>query len=115
MHKVAVGLFAVGLSQSVPLAPMAVDVVLGSAFIAAPEAAQQSSGQEERKPVDLNTADAETLQKVPGIGEALARRIIEFRNEHGPFEKVDDLLNVRGIGMTSLEKLRPHLTVKPVK
>jgi len=119
MQKVAVGMFAVGLALSVPLAPMVVDIVLGSALVAVPDAVpdagQQSSGQEEKKPVDLNTADAETLQKVPGIGEALARRIIEFRNEHGPFEKVDDLLNVRGIGTTSLEKLRPHLTVKPNK
>ena len=115
MQKVAVGLFVVGLALSVPLAPMAVDVVLGSALVSVPEVVQQTSGQEEQKPVDLNTADAEALQKVPGIGESLARRIIEFRNEHGPFEKIDDLLNVRGIGTTSLEKLRPYLTVKPSK
>ena len=68
--------------------------------------------QAEIRPVDVNAATADELQKVPGIGEALARRIIEFREEHGPFQKIDDLLNVRGIGATSLEKLRPYLVVK---
>jgi competence protein ComEA len=71
-----------------------------------------TTGQQERQPIDVNTATAEDLQKVPGIGEALAGRIIEFRQEHGRFEKVDDLLNVRGIGTASLEKLRPFLVVK---
>jgi len=70
------------------------------------------AAQEEIRPVDVNSATAEDLQKVPGIGEALARRIIEFREEHGPFERIDDLLNVRGIGTASLEKLRPYLAVK---
>jgi len=64
--------------------------------------------------VDINTASAEDLKKVPGLGEALAQRIVAFREEHGRFEKVDDLLNVRGIGVTSLEKLRPHLIVEKI-
>lgn len=76
------------------------------------EVQQQQQAQAEIEPVDINTATAEELQKVPGIGEALARRIIEFREENGRFEKVDDLLNVRGIGVTSLEKLRAYVVVK---
>lgn len=68
--------------------------------------------QAERPPIDVNTATAEELEEIPGIGEALAGRIIEFRQEHGPFEKIDDLLNVRGIGAASLEKLRSYLVVK---
>lgn len=79
---------------------------------AAPQQAQQAQAQAERQPIDVNTATAEDLQKIPGIGEALASRIVEFRQEHGPFQKIDDLLNVRGIGATSLEKLRPYLVVK---
>jgi competence protein ComEA len=59
--------------------------------------------------VDVNTATIEELVKVPGIGDALAARIVEFRTKNGPFERVDDLLKVRGIGEKSLEKLRPHL------
>jgi comEA protein len=74
---------------------------------------QQQQQGEQRELIDINTATSEQLQRVPGIGETLARRIIEFRTEHGPFEKVDDLLNVQGIGTTSLDKMRPFLTVKP--
>lgn len=74
--------------------------------------AQSAGAQEERQPIDVNAATAEDLQKVPGIGVALSQRIIEFRQEHGRFETLDDLLNVRGIGTTSLEKLRPFLVVK---
>ena len=72
----------------------------------------QEQSQNEPKPIDVNTATAEELQSVPGIGETLAKRIVEFREEHGLFEKVDDLLNVRGIGVASLDKLRPFLMIK---
>ena len=80
---------------------------------AAPQTALQRGGQEqgERKPVDVNKATVEQLQEVPGIGPALAQRIVDFRTEHGLFEKVDDLLNVRGIGTTTLDKLKPYLTI----
>lgn len=63
------------------------------------------------RPVDVNAADEARLQTVPGIGPALAKRIVEFRAQHGPFKNVDDLLKVRGIGEKSLAKLRPFLTV----
>ncbi len=63
------------------------------------------------EPVDVNRADEEQLQTVPGIGPATARRIIDWRTEHGSFERLEDLLNVRGIGVTTLEKLRPYVTV----
>lgn len=66
-------------------------------------------------PVDLNRADAAGLMSVPGIGPALADRIVAFREEHGPFRRVEDLLKVRGIGERSLEKLRPYLTVGGAK
>lgn len=59
--------------------------------------------------VNVNTATAEQLQLLPGIGPALAKRIIEFREANGPFEKVDELVAVRGIGEKSLAKLRPYV------
>ena len=71
-----------------------------------------ASGQQAAVKVDLNSANTSELQTVPGIGEAIAIRIVEFRQQHGVFERVDDLLDVRGIGVQSLEKLRPYLTVK---
>ena len=61
--------------------------------------------------VDLNTASREQLMQNKGIGPALADRIVEFRKEHGPYRRVEDILKVRGVGEKSLAKLRPHLKV----
>jgi competence protein ComEA len=63
--------------------------------------------------VNINAADSETLQTLPGIGPVMADRIIEYRDEHGPFPTVEDLINVKGIGEVTLEKLRPLVTVGP--
>ncbi|MFQ5743735.1 MAG: ComEA family DNA-binding protein [Acidobacteriota bacterium] len=76
---------------------------------------QASAQKSAAKQVEVNSASLEELQTVPGIGAALAQRIIDFREEFGPFERLDDLLNVRGIGERYLERLRPHLTVKKPK
>src|SRR5262245_18625165 len=60
-------------------------------------------------PIDLNAADESRLTAVPGIGRELARRIVEHREEKGPFRAVDELRSVRGIGPAILERLRPFL------
>lgn len=61
--------------------------------------------------VNVNMADAATLDTLPGIGEVLAQRIIDHREAHGPFASVDDLISVSGIGEVTLEELRPLVTV----
>jgi competence protein ComEA len=61
--------------------------------------------------VDVNRADAKELAKLPGIGEQVAKRIIAYREENGPFEKLEELMNVRGIGEKTFLKLEPHLTL----
>ena len=61
--------------------------------------------------VDINKASVEQLVTIPGVGEATARRIVAFREEHGPFRRVEDLMKVKGIGEKSLEKLRPYVKV----
>ncbi len=61
--------------------------------------------------VDLNRADAATLQTLPGIGPVLAERIVQRREEVGPFERVDDLTTVSGIGTQVLDGLRERATV----
>ena len=75
----------------------------------------EQRSEQEIEPIDINAATAEELNEVPGIGPVMAARIIEFRTEHGPFKRVDDLLDVSGIGVRSLERLRPYLTVKSEK
>jgi competence protein ComEA len=61
--------------------------------------------------IDLNRADRAQLLQVPGVGDSLAGRIEAYRRQHGPFESVNDLRHVNGIGPTTLERLRPWLHV----
>ena len=63
------------------------------------------------KPVNINTANSEELQQVPGIGPATAEKILQMRKSYGAFKSVDDLLAVRGLGPKRLEKMRKYLTV----
>jgi competence protein ComEA len=51
------------------------------------------------------------LETLPGVGPVLAQRILEFRDEHGPFQTIEDLLDVPGIGEAKLASLREHLIV----
>jgi competence protein ComEA len=61
--------------------------------------------------VNLNTATIDQLESLPGIGPALAQRILDYRQEHGPFRSVEDLTNVSGIGDKRLADLRSKVTV----
>ncbi len=63
--------------------------------------------------VDLNRATAEDLETLPGIGPVLAERIVAHRRHAGPFERVEDLRSVKGIGKKTLEKIRPMVNVTP--
>lgn len=64
--------------------------------------------------VNINTATAEELKALPGIGAAKAKAIVEYREQHGAFKTVDELDNVKGIGPALLEKIRPEATVSGV-
>jgi competence protein ComEA len=61
--------------------------------------------------VNINTATLDQLETLPGIGEVLAQRIIDYREENGPFGSVEDLLDVSGIGDATLAELKPLITV----
>lgn len=61
--------------------------------------------------LNINTATADELQQIPGLGPALAQRIVDYRNEYGQFASTDDLLNVSGIGNEKLSTIVPYLTV----
>ena len=63
--------------------------------------------------VDINQADWPELTQLPAIGETLARRIVQSRQQGGPFRDLDDLRRVRGIGPKTLETMRPYLRPMP--
>ena len=62
--------------------------------------------------ININTADETELQKIKGIGPAISKRIIDFREQNGNFESIDDIKKVRGIGEKTFEKMKDSITVK---
>jgi competence protein ComEA len=84
--------------------------------------ARQASGTQSAPPpaaapaiVNLNTATAAELEKLPGVGPATAARIVEYRQKNGAFKKAEELMNVRGIGEKTFLTLKPLVTVTPPK
>ena len=67
--------------------------------------------QDRVPPVDLNTATAEELDTLPGIGESLARRIIAYREANGPFGSIEEIMEVSGIGEAKFAELEDRVTV----
>jgi len=61
--------------------------------------------------VNINAASATELEALPGVGEVIAQRIVDYRTANGPFGSVDDLLDVSGIGEVTLEDIRDLVTV----
>ena len=65
----------------------------------------------EKEPVDINTATASELEDLIGIGPTLAQAIVDYRDRHGPFSSVEELLEVSGIGEGKLDGIRDDITV----
>jgi competence protein ComEA len=80
---------------------------------ATPRAEAESAPREADSPavINLNTATAEQLDTLPGVGPATAESILAYRKENGGFKSIDELLAVRGIGPKKLEKMRPFLAL----
>jgi len=62
-------------------------------------------------PININTADKEEFMALPGIGEVLAGRILAYREEHGNFSHVTQMMNVEGIGQTRMEIILDYVTI----
>jgi len=70
------------------------------------------SPQIEVELVDINSAQFDELDKLPGIGPTTAQKIIDYRDENGPFARIEDIVNVPGIGATTYESLKDLITVE---
>jgi competence protein ComEA len=103
MRIVMVVLLILGLGAAAPAAQ-------GTPRRPTPAAKASASG-----PLNLNTATVAQLETLPGIGKSTAERILEYREKSGGFKKIEDLMNVRGIGEKSFLKLKPLVMVSAGK
>ena len=100
-------------SLGVVLMVLALTVPMGAAQQSTerPSAAKETMAS----PVNLNTATVAQLESLPGIGARTAERIVEYRQKNGSFKKIEELMNVQGVGEKSFLKLKPLITVTPQK
>jgi competence protein ComEA len=93
-------------------------LIVGASFAAAQDAnraATPKAAAAAGAPLNLNTATASQLEALPGIGARTAERILEYRQKNGGFKKVEELMNVQGVGEKSFLKLKALITVTPPK
>ena len=79
------------------------------------QAAKSKPAATATAPINLNTATVQQLEALPGVGTRTAQLIVEHRQKNGGFKKVEELMNIKGIGEKSFLKLKPLVTVAPEK
>ncbi len=101
------------ITLSIALALCAL-LIIGAPVVASP--VQNPAPVAEKAPLNLNAATLDQLETLPGIGRKTAERIVEYRAKSGGFKKIEELMNVRGIGEKSFLKIKPLISVaKPDK
>ena len=89
--------------------------IVAQTAAASPQAARTAGAAKAKatatNPVNLNSASVAQLQTLPGIGPSAAQRIVDYRQKNGSFKKIEELMNVKGIGEKSFLKLKPLITV----
>ena len=99
---------------------MALACVLGGLTLQAqdqtsPTAKKGQAAPTAAAPINVNTATVAQLETLPGVGPAVAARILEYRQKNGSFKKIEELMNVKGIGEKSFLKIKALITVTPSK
>jgi competence protein ComEA len=105
------GAFLQGLNLAAPLVDGTQIIVPKEGVPVAPVGSDVGGGPSTGGLVNVNTATAADLETLPGVGEVIAQAIVDYRTENGPFGSVDELLDVSGIGDTTLENIRELVTV----
>lgn len=90
-----------------------ITLMLAVSSMALAEDAPVNGGTEKQAQgvVNINTAEAAQLALLPRVGEKAAARIIEYRTQHGPFKKTSDLMQVKGFGAKTFERLAPYISL----
>ena len=93
--------------------------ICGTLLLTSPALAASTQAAQDAQPskaaINLNLATVDQLETLPGIGRKTAERIIEHRTKNGAFKKIEELMNVKGIGEKSFLKLKPMIVVTPLK
>jgi comEA protein len=90
-------------------------IVVAQAFVAAQKTQTGAAKADTTAIVNLNTASVDQLDTLPGIGPKVAARIVEYRQKNGPFKKIEDVMNVKGIGEKNFLKIKDRLSVGSAK